>query len=159
MALDVGMKAPEFTANIAEEKQISLADFIGKWVVLYFYTKDNTSGCTLEACDFRDNMNSLTTMGAVVIGVSPDSVKSHKNFTEKYNLNFFLASDIDKTICNLYDVMGEKSMYGKKYFGIVRTTFIINPEGYIADTFYKVQVKGHVQEIMDILSQKIYSKN
>ena len=155
MALDIGVKAPDFTVNVTGDKQISLNEFLGKWIVLYFYPKDNTSGCTQEACDFRDNMERITSLGAVVIGVSPDSVKSHLNFQEKYNLNFHLASDNDKTICNLFDIMGEKSMYGKKYLGVIRTTYIISPSGLIEKVFSKVSVKGHVQEVIDCLTQII----
>jgi thioredoxin-dependent peroxiredoxin len=152
MALEIGMKAPAFTAMTDGGNEVSLSNFIGKWVVLYFYPKDNTSGCTQEACDFRDNMDSLTSTGTVVIGVSPDSVKSHKNFKEKFGLNFVLISDTDKAICNLYGIIGEKSMYGKKYLGVIRTTYVINPDGIISKVFSNVKVSGHVQELIEYLS-------
>lgn len=114
MALNKSSLAPVFIAETDEGSQISLSDFSGKWIVLYFYPKDNTPGCTQEACDFRDNMERITSVGAVVLGVSPDSAKSHAGFKTKQNLNFSLIADPDKAICNLYDVIGEKSMYGKK---------------------------------------------
>jgi len=153
MALEKGVKAPAFTAQIQDETNISLKDFAGKWVVLYFYPKDNTSGCTAEACDFRDNMAALTGMDAIVIGVSPDSAKSHVNFIAKHELNFNLITDKEKKICELYDIMGEKSMYGKKYMGVIRTTYIIDPKGKISHVFSPVQVKGHVNEVMTILNK------
>jgi peroxiredoxin Q/BCP len=151
MALNKSSLAPVFIAETDEGSQISLSDFSGKWIVLYFYPKDNTPGCTQEACDFRDNMERITSVGAVVLGVSPDSAKSHAGFKTKQNLNFSLIADPDKAICNLYDVIGEKSMYGKKYLGVIRTTYIISPKGEIADVISNVKVKGHVDEIIETL--------
>jgi peroxiredoxin Q/BCP len=151
MALNKSSLAPVFIAETDEGNKISLNDFVGKWIVLYFYPKDNTPGCTQEACDFRDNMERITSVGAIVMGVSPDSAKSHAGFKTKQNLNFSLIADPDKNICNLYDVMGEKSMYGRKYLGVIRTTYIISPKGEIAEVISNVKVKGHVDEIIETL--------
>ncbi len=130
-----------------EEKEYRLSDFSGKKVVLYFYPKDNTSGCTKEACDFRDNFNRLTTK-ATVIGVSPDSIKSHIKFKENQSLNFILLSDTEHKLAEEFGAWGEKSMYGKKYFGIIRSTFILNENGKIEKEWRKVKVKGHVEEVL-----------
>ncbi len=132
------------------EREYSLKDFLGKKVVLYFYPKDNTSGCTQEACDFRDNFNRLTSK-ATVIGVSPDSIKSHLNFQSKHGLNFILLSDPEHTLAQKFGVWAEKSMYGKKYMGIVRSTFIIGEDGEILKEWRKVKVKGHVDEVIEAL--------
>jgi len=130
------------------EKEYSLVDFSGQEIILYFYPKDNTSGCTQEACDFRDNYNRLTSK-ATVIGVSPDSIKSHKNFQEKHSLNFILLSDPEHKLAEAFGVWGEKSMYGKKYFGIVRSTFILDKTGKIQKEWRNVKVKGHVDEVLE----------
>ena len=132
------------------EQEFSLEDFKGKRVILYFYPKDNTSGCTQEACDFRDNMNRLTKY-ATVIGVSPDSIKSHKSFKEKQGLNFILLSDPEHQLLEKYGVWKEKSMYGKKYMGVERSTFILDEKGEIIKEWRKVKVKGHVEEIISEL--------
>ncbi len=153
MALTTGIKAPNIEGVTDGNQQFRLSDYRGKWVVLYFYPKDNTSGCTKEACGFRDNLDFITTLGAEVIGVSPDNVKSHDNFKSKYNLNFHLVSDPDKKICELYDVLAEKVMYGKKHIGVVRTTYIIDPEGIIRYVNPKVKVEGHVEEIIQKLKE------
>lgn len=153
MALDIGTIAPDFIGNVDSDKSIRLSDFNGKWIVLYFYPKDYTSGCTKEACSFRDNMDDLTRLGAIVIGVSPDTIKSHQGFHSKYNLNFTLVADPEKEICKLYDVLGEKSMYGKKYFGVKRTTYIIDPSGIIRWVNPNVKVDGHVEEIKQQLTK------
>lgn len=129
------------------EKEFSLYDFKGKDIVLYFYPKDNTSGCTQEACDFRDNMNRLTSK-AVVIGVSPDSVASHKKFREKQSLNFILLSDSEHKVSEIFGAWGEKSMYGRKYFGIIRSTFLIDKDMKVKALWRKVKVKGHVDEVL-----------
>ena len=134
-----------------EEKEYSLNDFRGKRLVLYFYPKDNTSGCTQEACDFRDNINRITSK-AVVVGVSPDSIKSHKKFKENQELNFILLSDSEHKLAEAFGVWKEKSMYGRKYMGIERSTFVISPEGSIEKEWRKVKVKGHVDEVLEYLS-------
>ena len=133
------------------EKEFSLNDFKGQKVILYFYPKDNTSGCTQEACDFRDNINRLTNY-ATVIGVSPDSIKSHKSFKEKQSLNFILLSDPEHKLAEEFEVWKEKSMYGRKYMGIERSTFIIDKSGNIEKEWRKVKVKGHVDEVIEYLS-------
>ena len=133
------------------EKEYSLNYFKGQIVILYFYPKDNTSGCTQEACDFRDNINRLTNY-ATVIGVSPDSIKSHKSFKEKQSLNFILLSDPEHKLAEDFEVWKEKSMYGRKYMGIERTTFIIDKNGKIEKEWRKVKVKGHVDEVIEYLS-------
>ena len=130
------------------EKAYSLADFKGQDVILYFYPKDNTPGCTQEACDFRDNFNRLTEK-LTVIGVSPDDIKSHIKFKEKHDLNFILLSDIEHKLAEEFKVWEEKSMYGKKYFGIVRSTFHIDKNGKIAHEWRNVSVKGHVDEVIN----------
>ena len=133
-----------------EEKQFKLSDFSGQKVVLYFYPKDNTSGCTQEACDFRDNFNRLTPK-ATVIGVSPDSISSHLKFKEKQSLNFTLLSDTEHKLAEEFGAWGEKTMYGKKYFGIIRSTFILNESGEIIKEWRKVKVKDHVEEVLEEL--------
>ena len=151
--LTVGDKAPDFSGADENGKKISLKDFKGSKVVLYFYPKDNTTGCTAEACDFRDSYSRLKKKGVVLLGVSPDSEKSHQNFKAKYDLPFPLIADIDKTISNAYGVWQEKSMYGRKYMGIVRSTFIIDEKGKIAAVFPKVKVAGHVDEVLEALGK------
>lgn len=133
------------------EKDFSLNDFKGQRVILYFYPKDNTSGCTQEACDFRDNINRLTNY-ATVIGVSPDSIKSHKSFKEKQSLNFILLSDPEHKLAEKFEVWKEKSMYGKKYMGIERSTFILGKNGKIEKEWRKVKVKGHVDEVIEYIN-------
>lgn len=153
MTLQTGKKAPAFTVKIDSNNKVSLSDYKGKWVVLYFYPKDDTPGCTAEACSFRDNMDLIIRTGAVVIGVSPDGISSHDKFKTKYKLNYQLIPDTDKKICEKYGVMGEKTMFGKKVFGVVRTTFIINPDGIISHIFSKVKVDGHVEEVIGIFKK------
>ncbi len=134
------------------EKEFSLSEFKGKRVVLYFYPKDNTSGCTQEACDFRDNINRITNY-AEVIGVSPDSIKSHKSFKDKQDLNFILLSDSEHKLAEEFEVWKEKSMYGRKYMGIERSTFVIDKDGKIEKEWRKVKVKGHVDEVIEYLTK------
>ena len=133
------------------ENEYTLADFKGQKVVLYFYPKDNTSGCTQEACDFRDNMNRITS-SAVVIGVSPNDIKSHKKFKEKQDLNFILLADTEHILSEAFGVWKEKSMYGKKYMGIERSTFILDENGSIVHEWRKVKVNGHVDEVLAYLN-------
>ena len=132
------------------EKEYSLNDFKGQKVILYFYPKDNTSGCTQEACDFRDNINRLTSF-ATVIGVSPDSIKSHLKFKEKQSLNFILLSDPEHKLAETFNVWVEKSMYGRKYMGIERSTFVLDENLNIIKEWRKVKVKGHVDEVIEFL--------
>ena len=133
------------------EKEYSLNNFKGQKVILYFYPKDNTSSCTQEACDFRDNINRLTSF-ATVIGVSPDSIKSHLKFKEKQSLNFILLSDPEHKLAEAFNVWVEKSMYGRKYMGIERSTFVLDENLNIIKEWRKVKVKGHVDEVIDYLN-------
>ncbi|MBX2976896.1 MAG: thioredoxin-dependent thiol peroxidase [Ignavibacteriaceae bacterium] len=149
--LEVGKKAPSFSLKNQNDELVSLNDFKGQKVVLYFYPKDNTSGCTKEACSFNENISSLNKINAVVLGVSPDSIQSHKKFADKYGLTFNLLSDSEKTLVQAYDVWKEKSMYGKKYMGVERTTIIIDENGKISKIFNKVKVEGHTQQVLDAL--------
>lgn len=153
MTLTEQTLAPNFTAQTNGGNTISLSDYKGKWVILYFYPKDNTTGCTKEACDFNDNFQSITAKNTVVLGVSPDDVKSHDKFVKDFSLSFQLISDPEKTICNQYGVWGEKSMYGRKYMGVLRTTFIIDPKGTIQKIYEKVTVTKHVKTVIKDLEQ------
>jgi peroxiredoxin Q/BCP len=146
--LKVGDKAPVFKLKTDAGKTVSLKDFKGKKVILYFYPKDMTSGCTQEACDFRDNIKTFTKKNSVILGVSADSIDSHKKFKDKYELPFVLLSDEAKAMINDYGVWKEKSMYGKKYMGIERTTFVIDEKGKIEKIFNKVSVTGHIEELL-----------
>jgi len=149
--LKTGDKAPDFTLESDEDKKVSLKDFKGKKLILYFYPKDNTSGCTKEACDFRDSIKIFEKKNTVIIGVSKDSVASHTKFKSKFNLPFSLLSDESTKMLKKYEVWKEKSMYGKKYMGIERTTFIINEKGKIQNIFNKVKVNEHIQELLNSL--------
>lgn len=149
--LHEGDKAPDFTATTDTGDEISLKDLRGKKVVLYFYPKDNTSGCTREACDFRDNLARIKRKGALVYGVSPDSEKSHQNFKTKYELTFPLVVDSDRKISEAYGTWKEKSMYGRKFFGIERATFLIDEQGKIEKIWRKVKVTGHVDDVIESL--------
>ncbi|MBP9120620.1 MAG: thioredoxin-dependent thiol peroxidase [Ignavibacterium sp.] len=151
--LEVGKKAPDFSLLNQDEKKISLKDYIGQKVVLYFYPKDDTSGCTKEACSFSDDLSKFSKIDAVILGVSPDSMKSHKKFSEKYKLKFDLLADEEKKVIEKYDVWKEKSMYGRKYMGVERTTFIIDEKGKIKKIFNKVKVDGHNKEVLEALKE------
>jgi peroxiredoxin Q/BCP len=143
-----GSKAPAFTCVDDQDQEVSLTDFKGKTVILYFYPKDMTPGCTTEACDFRDSMSRLNKLDVVVLGVSKDSPESHRKFKKKEGLRFSLLSDESGKVCKAYGVWQEKSLYGRKFMGIVRTTFIIGPDLKIRKIFEKVKVNGHVDEIL-----------
>lgn len=146
--LKVGDKAPDFKLKTDKGETAKLKDFKGKKVILYFYPKDLTSGCTKEACDFRDNIKSFEKKNSVVLGVSADSIDLHKKFKDKYDLPFTLLSDETKDVLKDYGVWKEKSMYGKKYMGIERTTYIIDEKGKIEKIFNKVSVNGHIEELL-----------
>ena len=146
--LKIGQKAPAFALPNQDGKIMRLSDFKGKKVVLYFYPKDDTPGCTKESCAFRDGLDEIYASGAVVLGISGDSVDSHKKFVKKFNLNFPLLSDEKKTALQAYGVWKEKSLYGRKYMGIERTTFIIDEQGKLDDIFPKVKVDGHLEEVL-----------
>ncbi|MBZ0184195.1 MAG: thioredoxin-dependent thiol peroxidase [Melioribacteraceae bacterium] len=151
--LEEGKKAPAFTLPNADGKKVSLKDFNGQKIVLYFYPKDMTSGCTQEACDFRDAFPDFSKVNAVVLGVSPDPVKSHKKFADKHELPFELLSDENKEVVEKYGVWKEKSMYGKKYMGVERTTVIIDENGKVKKIFPKVKVNGHVEEVLQAIKE------
>jgi len=146
--LKIGDKAPDFKGTNQNGEIISLADLKGKKVVLYFYPKDNTPGCTAEACNLKDNYERFKSKGYEIIGVSADNEKSHKKFSDKYNLPFNIIADIDKSIIKSYNVWGKKSMYGKEYEGINRTTYIISEKGIIEDIITKVDTKNHTFQII-----------
>ncbi len=148
MSLDVGAPAPDFTLPTDGNGSITLSALTGKPVVLYFYPKDDTSGCTAEACQFRDMQPDFSGVDAVVIGLSKDSVASHDKFKKKYELPFTLASDTDGAVCEAYGVWVEKSMYGKKYMGIERATYLIDRDGKIAKVWRKVKVPGHGADVL-----------
>lgn len=148
-ALAAGMAAPDFTLPTNGEGSVTLSALRGKNVVLYFYPKDDTPGCTVEAKDFRDRMQEFKALDTVIIGLSKDDVKSHDKFAQKFCLPFILASDTDGSVCEAYGTWVEKSMYGKKYMGIDRVTFLINTQGVIARVWNKVKVDGHAQEVLE----------
>ncbi|MGB1719973.1 MAG: thioredoxin-dependent thiol peroxidase [Candidatus Latescibacterota bacterium] len=150
--LSIGDPAPDFTLSDADGNPVSLSDFKGQKVVLYFYPKDDTPGCTKEACGFRDAQDDYMEANAVVIGVSPDSEKSHQRFRDKYDLPFLLLADPERQAIEAYDVWKEKNMYGKKYMGVERSTFIIDEDGILLEILRKVKVDGHVQSVLASLS-------
>jgi peroxiredoxin Q/BCP len=146
-----GEKAPDFTAKDQNGNTVSLSDFKGKNVILYFYPQDNTPTCTNEACNFRDNYQSLLSKGFSVIGVSPDTEKSHKKFETKFKLPFPLIADPDRTVVEQYGLWAEKMMFGRKYMGVLRTTFVIDPNGKIVKVIDKVESKNASQQVLDLL--------
>jgi thioredoxin-dependent peroxiredoxin len=150
--LKEGEKAPAFKLPSVEGGDVSLKDFAGKTVVLYFYPKDDTPGCTREACAFRDSQAALKKAGAVVLGVSPDSVESHHKFRAKYKLNFPLLADADKSVAKKYGAYGEKVMYGKKVTGMIRSTFVIGGDGVVRKVFPRVKVDGHSDKVLEVVS-------
>jgi peroxiredoxin Q/BCP len=150
--LQEGTMAPDFTLSTDGGGEVTLSDYRGKKVVLYFYPKDDTPGCTTEACNFRDDYSQLLAAGAVVLGVSPDTVQSHDKFKLKYQLPFALLSDPDHQVAETYGAWGEKKMYGRTYMGIIRSTFIIDEEGRIAKVFPRVKPKNHSQQVLEALS-------
>lgn len=151
--LKPGAKAPPFSLPADDGSTVSLKDFKGRPVVLYFYPKDDTSGCTTEACEFRDSWKAVQKAGAVVLGVSPDSVASHAKWKKKLPLPFPLLADEDHRVAEAYGAWGEKSMYGRKYMGILRATFVIDGNGKVAKVFEKVKPKGHAAEVLEALAE------
>lgn len=149
--LEVGQSAPDFDLPANTGETIRLADLRGKPVVLYFYPKDDTPGCTTEACSFRDNLAAVQTQGAVLLGVSPDSLAAHQKFAAKHGLEFPLLADTDKVVSQAYGVWVEKNMYGRKYFGVERSTFLIGPDGRLQRIWRKVSPKGHVAQVLAAL--------
>ena len=151
--IEIGKKAPQFCLPNQDETEICLRDLSGKWIVLYFYPKDNTPGCTTQACAFTKAQPAFEDMDTVILGVSPDSPKKHQNFIAKKKLNITLLADEEKELCNLYGVWQLKKFMGKEYMGVVRSTFIINPQGDIAAIWEKVKVKGHVGAVREKLKE------
>ncbi|WP_041438586.1 MULTISPECIES: thioredoxin-dependent thiol peroxidase [Thermus] len=149
--MEPGTAAPDFALPDQEGRIHRLSDYRGKWVVLYFYPKDDTPGCTKEACGFRDRMRDLQELGAVVLGVSADDVQSHKRFAEKYGLNFPLLADPERKVILAYGAWGKKNLYGKEYEGVLRQTFLIDPEGRIAKVWRKVSPEDHAEEVAEAL--------
>ena len=150
--LKVGDKAPDFILKNEQNQDVTLSDFIGKKVVIYFYPKDNTPGCTKEACSFRDVYDDILEAGAVVIGISKDNASSHENFKDKHNLPFYLLSDPNNTVIEAYGAWQEKKMFGKTYMGILRSTFIIDENGNIIKLYPKVKIDTHAEEVLKALS-------
>ena len=155
--IEVGKKAPAFALVDQSGEKHALKDYLGQFVVLYFYPKDDTSGCTKEACQFRDSHDDFTASDAVVLGVSPDDEKSHRKFADKHQLNFTLLSDPkdasgNPKVCEKYGVWTEKSMYGRKYMGVVRTTYLIGPDGKVLHRWDKVKVPGHEVSVLEQIS-------
>jgi peroxiredoxin Q/BCP len=149
--VEVNKKVTDFTVQTDEDKTVKLSSFAGKPVVLFFYPRANTPGCTIEACGFRDAFKKLENAGAVVLGISRDTPKAQANFKAKYNLPYTLLADADEKVCNLFGVMKEKNMYGKKVFGIERTTFLIGPDRTLIQIFPKVKPEGHAEEVLAAL--------
>ena len=151
--LSAGDRAPDFCLPNQNDQEVCLGDLSGKWVVLYFYPKDNTSGCTREAVDFTSHVENFEEIGAIVVGISPDSTKSHRSFIEKEGLKLQLLSDGKHEVLEKYGVWQLKKMYGKEYMGVVRSTFLLNPNGKVAHVWRKVRVKGHVDEVLETLKK------
>ena len=149
--LEINALVPDFSLMGSDNNEHKLSEYRGKNIVLYFYPRDNTPGCSTEACDFRDNNNNFNDNNTVVIGISRDSLKSHNKFIEKFNLPFILLSDENEEVCNLFNVIKEKNMYGKKVMGIERSTFIINSDGILIKEYRKVKVKDHVNTVLNDL--------
>lgn len=150
--VEAGVQAPDFELPADDGSRVKLSDLRGKRVVLYFYPKDNTSGCTTQACDLRDTLPRIQEEGAVVLGVSPDPISSHEKFRDKFDLNFPLLADEDHEVAESYGVWKEKSMYGRKYWGIERSTFIIDEEGVVVEAWRKVKPKGHADRVTEVLA-------
>ncbi len=151
--IEEGKKAPDFELPSSEGGEVKLKDLRGKTVVLYFYPKDDTPGCTREACAFRDNQAALKKKGVVVLGVSGDSIASHDKFKAKYKLNFPLLSDPDKAVAKKYGAWGEKVLYGKKSVGMIRSTFVIDGEGVVRKVFPRVKVDGHAEKVLEVVKE------
>ena len=151
--LKAGQEAPEFTLPATNGSTISLSEYRGQKVVLYFYSKDNTAGCTAEAHEFREVHAEIAAYGAVILGISRDSLSTHEKFADKHELPYLLLSDTDSTICRLYGVLKEKTMYGKKVMGIERSTFVIDEQGKISHVFRKVKVDGHARAVLAVLTK------
>ncbi|WP_042455006.1 thioredoxin-dependent thiol peroxidase [Neobacillus dielmonensis] len=155
MTVEVGTLAPDFALEVQTGEKVKLTDFKGKNVVLYFYPKDMTPGCTTEACDFRDKHEQFAELNAVILGISPDPVDRHQKFTEKYGLPFLLLADLEHQVAEAYGVWKLKKNFGKEYMGIERSTFIIDEQGKVVKVWRKVQVKGHVEEALNFIRENL----
>ncbi|WP_062052082.1 thioredoxin-dependent thiol peroxidase [Bacillus sp. JCM 19034] len=155
MSMIVGQPAPSFTLEDVSGERVSLEDFHGKYVILYFYPKDMTPGCTTQACDFRDRIDDFSDLNTVIIGVSPDPISKHEKFKEKYNLPFYLLADEDHQVSELYDVWKLKKNFGKEYMGIERSTFVIDQDGTLIKEWRKVRVKDHVEEALSYIKEVV----
>ena len=155
MSIEVGKKAPDFTLKNQNDENVSLSDYKGKNIVLYFYPKDMTPGCTTQACDFRDNYDAFKDLKTVIIGISPDPIERHQKFIDKHELPFELLADTEQEAANLYDVWKLKKMFGKEFYGVERTTFIIDQEGIIQKEYRKVRVKGHIEETLEFVKANL----
>jgi len=153
--LQTGDQAPAFCLPNQDEEEVCLRDLQGSWIVLYFYPKDNTPGCTTEACEFTAALPDFSGLGATILGISPDSPKKHRNFIEKKELGITLLSDEEKEVCEAYGVWQLKKNYGREYMGVVRSTFIIDPDGKVAAVWGKVRVKGHVEAVQSSLKELV----
>ncbi len=151
--MDLHKKVPNFTLKTDEEKTVSLADYAGKPVVLFFYPRANTPGCTIEACGFRDAFKKLQAAGVVVLGISRDTPRAQAKFRAKYNLPYTLLADDEEAVCKLFDVLKEKNMYGKKVWGIVRSTFVIGPDRTLLHVFANVKPEGHAEEVLALIEE------
>ena len=155
--IEIGKKVKNFKAESTKNEEFILNDYFGSFIVLFFYPKDNTPGCTQEGIDFSDNYNKFKKLGSNIFGISRDSIKSHQNFINKYKYKFDLISDHDEKICNLFDVIKEKNMYGKKYMGIERATFLFDEKQILLKSWRKVKVKNHAQEVLDFINDLVKS--
>jgi len=154
MTLQVGDRAPDFTLPSDQNEPISLKDFLGKKVILYFYPKDNTPGCTRQACDFRDSLAQFANQNTIVLGISKDSPDRHKKFKQKYILPFTLLADENGDVCEAYGIINKKSLFGRTFLGIQRSTFLIDEKGNILAIWRKVKVTGHIKQVLDELNQR-----
>ena len=152
--MELNKKVANFTLQTDEDKTVSLSDYAGRPIVLFFYPRADTPGCTIEACGFRDQFKKIQKTGAIVLGISRDTVKAQKKFQEKYDLPYTLLADPDETVCNQFGVMKDKNMYGKKVRGIARTTFVIGPDQKLLHIFENVKPEGHAEEVLALLKQK-----
>ena len=155
MSVEVGKLAPDFKLKNQDGKEVSLSDYKGKNIVLYFYPKDMTPGCTTQACDFRDNYSEFKKINTVVLGISPDPIESHVKFIDKYDLTFPLLADEDHEVAKLYDVWQLKKTFGNEYYGIVRSTFIIDEEGIIQKEYRNIRVKNHVEKTFEFVKEEL----
>lgn len=155
MAIEVGKKAPDFALQNQDGETVRLSDYAGKRVVLYFYPKDMTPGCTNQACDFRDNYEQFKDLNTVILGVSPDPIERHQKFIDKHELPFPLLADTEQDVAKLYDVWKLKKMFGKEFYGIERSTFIIDEEGIVRKIWRKVRVKGHIDETIQFIQEEM----